>query len=438
MCCLSARPQPDIADLIKTSDLKVFSSREKEVDRCEQFFRSSDTKYKPMLGAFTDERSTAYYMRVLKGSVIRVALNKPPRKDFEPKVKSGTITDEKLEVIVVAWKKFVERVAQPSQESGWEFAVPEETLVAVPDVSGEDGSLVENNAKEMLEFGYTPGRAVQVKKRVTGEVVTDFQAKKRKCPRKDVVPGINGKIVSYDAPTQCHLYVHFIIGEETVKASVHVDNLIFVKSDGQPDEPTKAGTNGIRGKYSFLNREGDTSDSVAVHDKWDKHSCTAPSFYVQRYHTMQRNLLALGADVCLSEFAAPTASDLCVCERNGKVEVWTLKEFAKNKLIIPAFSTELKERFWTYGKAALCQSDVKKPLCMDGRLWSKLPKKAEKTDTKKAEKTDAEHVSSHFSLYWLIDLTIDKKLANLSKTNVKLDFSMTMSMPDKKTTVEER
>ena len=90
----------------------------------------------------------------------------------------------------------------------------------------------------------------------------------------------------------------------------------------------------------------------------------------------------------------------------------------------------------TYNKAALCQSDAKKPLCMDGRFWSKLPKKAEKTDTKKAEKTDAEDVSSHFSLYWVIEQTIDKKLANLSKTNVKLDFSMTMSMPDKKTTVE--
>jgi len=68
-----------------------------------------------------------------------------------------------------------------------------------------------------------------------------------------------------------------------------------------------------------------------------------------------------------------------------------------------------------YNKAALCQSDAKKPLCMDGRFWSKLPKKAEKTDTED---------------------TTDKKLANLIKTNVKLDFSMTMTMPDKKTTVE--
>ena len=58
-----------------------------------------------MLGAFTDERSTNYYMRVLKGSVIRVALNKPPRKDFDPKVKCGAIAEEKLDAILVAWKK---------------------------------------------------------------------------------------------------------------------------------------------------------------------------------------------------------------------------------------------------------------------------------------------------------------------------------------------
>ena len=106
--------------------------------------------------------------------------------------------------------------------------------------------------------------------------------------------------------------------------------------------------------------------------------------------------------------------DWCKNDKPNKFSL-TKDALSQHEEVCGKSQEDLHRDCMTYNKAALCQSDAKKPLCMDGRFWSKLPKKAEKTDTED---------------------TTDKKLAILIKTNVKLDFSMTMTMPDKKTTVE--
>ena len=162
-----ARPLPDVADFIKTSDVKALSCREADIDATEDFFKHSTTKYEPMLRSFMDARKVSSTLRMLRGTVVRVALNKAMRPEFQPKVKNGQITAEKLEVITASWRKYVEAKEAPSPQSAWEFLEEQDIdadFVAVPEEDGDD--IIEGEAKDMVEKGFLIGKMVQIKKRV--------------------------------------------------------------------------------------------------------------------------------------------------------------------------------------------------------------------------------------------------------------------------------
>ena len=118
---------------------------------------------------------------------------------------------------------------------------------------------------------------VNVLKRVTGDVITDYLSKKRKCGRHNVGPNQPGTIHSYDAPTQNHLLVRFDIDGETVQASVHVDNLALQDAAAKTKDLTgKPSTLGK--KYTFLTDKED--EQITIFDKWDKSDCTSAKFQI--------------------------------------------------------------------------------------------------------------------------------------------------------------
>ena len=129
---------------------------------------------------------------------------------------------------------------------------------------------------------------------------------------------------------------------------------------------------------------------------------------------MYKHLASFGVEFFLAKRAPLTADDLCICLRDGRHEVWTMKDFPANELVICPFSTEIKERYWTYNRSALCLTDPGcKPLVLDGRLWTKVA-----SDGKV------------FSVFWLIEQTTEQKDPNLKLVHSKLDFKMSAGMPD--------
>ena len=167
-----------------------------------------------------------------------------------------------------------------------------------------------------------------------------------------------------------------------------------------------------------------------VVEKWEKHAVSRQHIVKEREIQMYKSLLMLGVDACLRKNAHFTSEDLCLCVRDNKPEVWTLKDFNKNTLIITPFSTEVKDRYWTYNKSVLCTTGLsQKKLCLDGRLWGRHP-----PPTVKAEKADTPG-SESFSIFWCVGQTEFKKDANLVIEKAELDFRLKIPMPDKKNIV---
>ena len=296
---------------------------------CEKFFKSVDVKYRPMLMSFTDVKQTEQALQMLKGTVVRVVMNKARRQQLPmKKMKTGTMTEEKLDLITKDWKAYVQDTWKPAPDAHWEFVEredPDNDLMAVPTVDGADIAL--GKAAEFLDQGYQMGTKVKVKKRVTGTVLTDVANKRRKCERKDVAPSSIGKICGFDAPTEHNLWVNFDVKGVTVKASVHVDNMDLVKKL-EHDDKAKPG-----GRWAWLHLPADQPQTtVRVIEKWEQQSVGSADFINKRSSAPYKNMIAMALDMCLAQRQSFTSSDLCICFRNEKIEVWTMRSFSKGQL----------------------------------------------------------------------------------------------------------
>ena len=96
-----------------------------------------------------------------------------------------------------------------------------------------------------------------------------------------------------------------------------------------------------------------------------------------------------------------------------------MRAFPKGKLVINPYTTEVKDRYWTFNKAARCKTDSQKPLVLDGRLFSKPSSPSEAS-------TDR-----YSAIFWLVGKAEDKKSSNMETEHVKVECSMSMKMPNK-------
>ena len=58
-------------------------------------------------------------------------------------------------------------------------------------------------------------------------------------------------------------------------------------------------------------------------------------------------------------FGALTEKDLLVVSRNGSYELWSKRDFAPRTLVLVPDSTEIKPRFWTTSRGAVCKGSDK-------------------------------------------------------------------------------
>ena len=96
-----------------------------------------------------------------------------------------------------------------------------------------------------------------------------------------------------------------------------------------------------------------------------------------------------------------------------------MRAFPKGELVINPYTTEVKDRYWTFNKAARCKTDSQKLLVLDGRLFSKPPSPSE---------TSSDRFSA---IFWLVGKAEDKKSSNMEIEHVKVECSPSMKMPSK-------
>ena len=115
-----------------------------------------------------------------------------------------------------------------------------------------------------------------------------------------------------------------------------------------------------------------------------------------------------------------TEKELLIVRREKEVEVWTLVPFAKNKLILVPYATEIKDKYWTYGKSigVHIQGLAPKNLALDGRLFNKPPSKEESDKA--------------FRMFWALQRTTEKKSANLTLQMVDVTIQVSVELPSKR------
>ena len=117
-----------------------------------------------------------------------------------------------------------------------------------------------------------------------------------------------------------------------------------------------------------------------------------------------------------------TADDLIIINRDNKFEVWTAKAFKAGSLMISPLSSEIKDRFWTQGRASLVDNsaalnrDGQKSFVIDGRLRASPPS------------ADTAVPGRSFSLFWVIERLTDEKECNMTSqvTSANLNFTVTL------------
>ena len=181
-----------------------------------------------------------------------------------------------------------------------------------------------------------------------------------------------------------------------------MDNVEDFAADAPPIRAQKVDGPDNIGAFEFLQSGGGHVQRI---EAWETTSTSSGDFIATQVPHMYKHLASFGVEFFLAKRAPLTSDDLCICLRDGRHELWTVKDFPANQLVICPFSTEIKERYWTYNRSALCVTDPGcKPLVLDGRLWTKVA-----CDGK------------IFSVFWLIGQTPEKKDSNLKLVHSKLD-----------------
>ena len=107
--------------------------------------------------------------------------------------------------------------------------------------------------------------------------------------------------------------------------------------------------------------------------------------------------------------------DLLIVKRKTEYEVWTLKDFKAGSLMLAPVSSEIKQRFWTAGRAAIVKDTFKdNPMVIDGRIRAAFDSKCS------------------FGLFWLVtrEKTDKAKNINMEIQYVKAKRTLELEMLD--------
>ena len=271
-------------------------------------------------------------------------------------------------------------------------------------------------AHDMAEKGFVVGAKVTLLKRITHE----FGKKKF---RKDIPAGTI-TFVKGSVADKIVVRLEAEVGKKVEEADVAVKmcNLcLYVKGDSDDDEPDggadSADNRKVLKAHPFL-KAGD-DDKIDVIKGWERFLMNNDQYSIQ---SKVQAKIAFAIENLNATFGTPTEKDLLVVSRNGSYELWSKRDFAPRTLVLVPDSTEIKPRFWTASRGAVCKGSDKllkegkdrRPLVIDGRVRA-IPEEGKA-----------------FAPFWLVKRTDDAKLANMSTEYVAVKGCMTMAFENSK------
>ena len=186
----------------------------------------------------------------------------------------------------------------------------------------------------------------------------------------DVVKNTIGSVVGVANDSPVILFNTVVNGVGlTATAAMKVSNLTLdVNEDANPatkkggssgsgDGPSLAGssTDHLKG-YEFLKAKD--NETIKFHKDWTTKNATKHTqTQVRNLHSRLGHTLAAIIDQC----PVYGPADFCIIERNGKVEIWTSRDFAAKEILMAPECTEWKERCWTTGKSVLVKYGTQQP-----------------------------------------------------------------------------
>ena len=265
-------------------------------------------------------------------------------------------------------------------------------------------------AHEMAEKGFVVGAKVKLVKRVTHE----FGKKKF---RKDIAAGtitfIKGSV---DDRVVVRLEAEVGKKVEQADVAVKMSNIcLYVKGDSDDEDPSVGGGSADNRKvlkaHPFL-KDGD-DDTLDVIKGWERFLMDNDQYSIL---SKVQAKIAFAIENLNATFGKLTEKDLLIVTRNGSYELWSKRDFAPRTLVLVPDSTEIKPRFWTANRGAVCKGSDKllkeakdrRPLVIDGRVRA-VPEEGKA-----------------FAPFWLVQRK-DGVKANMSIEYVALKGCMTMA-----------
>ena len=269
----------------------------------------------------------------------------------------------------------------------------------------------------MIKLGFFIGTKVVLARRVTHE----FGPSKF---RKDVPKGYATSIKGM-AGGKPVVRLEAMVGKKTFGADVSLKLECLAlpakaKAEHDSDSDDKADDVGknkkVFKKYPWLEvKSGDNATlRVEVIPAWQKRLMDTDTYVI---HKRVESKVGMVLQSLRNSFPTLGPDDIMICTRGDSYELYTLKEFKAGSLVLTPDSTEIKPRFWTANRGAICRGTEKllggkdrRPLVLDGRVRSSIAE----------DKT--------FALFWVVGRTEEAKKANLVIDYVKVTGEVQVSL----------
>lgn len=369
----------ETANFIETSAIAGLVKKKDHVGLLESILRDARNTYLPIL----EKELTGIQARLelvdFADILLRSALGKPFKPPFQVKGLSGSMNEAKAKQLAIAWASGVDQRypdLQFPQQANLQSSLPAiprcgdpalQFSVNIDGLLNETGKLpgeLEGNPDD----NFQNGEEVSLVARITVKIPVEQKANYR----KDLDRGTIGTFQEYLDEGKKQALVLFKVkvpvGDSTevrdFSTKVNIRNL----TRPSPELPEEGGPGGSAGsgaagsgapekpqvppEFSFVNAHLEESQITEVHleRNWtqlEDRTSDLQTLWFLRGHAATLSAAALRA------FPVYGAGDLLVLHRKisgklaWKTEVWTLRKFRANELLIPVFSSEIKDKYYT-------------------------------------------------------------------------------------------
>jgi hypothetical protein len=220
-------------------------------------------------------------------------------------------------------------------------------------------------AAKLAERGIVVGAIMILVKRIT----VDFA--KGASMRKDINKGTEISIRGFDGEDKVVANLEATFGKKQMATDVAIklSNLAFPDKEVQASTVLVGAAHKLFAKYPFLKQ--DDAAHVENISSWSKNLMCRDNEYNGETIKSRVKIVMDNLWECTDDIGH---EDILLVKRGAVFEVWTLREFKANSLVLVPETTEIKPRFYTNNRSAIAKNTVdpmsldKRPFVLDGRV----------------------------------------------------------------------